>query len=640
MTLDQQLNNLLQYLSRADHHTATASSLAAHLHVSTRQVRTYVSSINANYDTPVILSTSKGYVLRNVHQLPAMPDSPAAPSSPVSRQEYILRKLISGTQHVNIFDLSEELYASVPTIESDLKSIRKRLKDFGLSISRASDILMLTGEEAAKRALINHLIRTSSYGQFIMNHEFEFLTADYDHEQLQQELTSTLRAHNLFANDYNLQTILLHLTITVDRIRNGNIIECGDSHDLSSSPAYPAAKRLQSYIEEQFGIAINEKEFDNLHLIVFNNCMPANNAAQGIPPVTTDYIEQEYMEITQKVLMKVCRNYYLEPFEPVFVMQFAAHIKNLLLRVQTCYQLKNPFTAQIKMTCPLIYDISVFIAQQLFEQCHIWVNDDEIAFLAFHIGGYFENNTLYQSKLTCLFLYADYYNTHLKILDRIMKTFESSIQIKNAISVLNYSDHLHADFIISTVDMPFKQEHVIISPILRQQDMEKLGAKIKSLKSRKACELSRRMLSTFLHEGLFYRKSFHEKWDALKWLSQQAMQTGYASEAFQEDILNRERASSTAYCELAMPHNMQDTVYQNFISILLLEQPIMWESDKPVFMILMLGIHQASRKYFYQIFDYLIEILSDAGYRKKLLECETFPSFYEVLFSLLGTLIP
>lgn len=635
MSLEQQLNSLIQYLLHAAGHTATASQLAAHLHVSTRQVRNYVTAINAaSPDAPVILSTNRGYILQQEgYRYSEINEENLCPSSPVTRQDYILQKLICSTHSVDIFDLSDELHASIPTIESDLKNIRKKLSHFSVSIKRNSDILTLEGEESAKRALINTMIRTGSYGQFVLKTDFKLLTSDYDYDLLKTKLSTIFQEHSLFVNDYNFQTILLHLVIMIDRIRNNHVIHEGTWQDLSDSPAYSAVKQIRKFVMEEYEITINEEEFDNLHLIIFNNCTPVQDSLQTSPNA---YIDQESLEITRKLLINVCKNYYLEPFEEAFLTQFAAHIKNLFLRVSTNYQLKNPFTAQIKMTCPLIYDISVFIAQQLFDQFHILVNDDEIAFLAFHIGGYFENNLVYKSKLTCLFVYADYYNMHLKILDKIMKSFENTILIKNAVSVLNYSKDLHADFIISTVDIPFEQEHVIISPILRTQDMERLENKVKELRQRKAGELSKRMLATFLHENLFYRMpAFSGKWEALEWLSKEALRNGYVNDAFQEDIFQRERASSTAYYELAMPHNMQDTVYQNFISILLLEKPVIWEEGKPVYMVLLLGCNQSSRKYFYQIFDYLVEVLSDAHCRQRLLACQTFPSFYDTLFGLI-----
>ena len=47
---------------------------------------------------------------------------------------------------------------------------------------------------------------------------------------------------------------------------------------------------------------------------------------------------------------------------------------------------KNPMLDSIKISCPTIYDISTFIAYQLTLSFHENVNEDEIAFIALHVG--------------------------------------------------------------------------------------------------------------------------------------------------------------------------------------------------------------------------------------------------------------
>lgn len=62
------------------------------------------------------------------------------------------------------------------------------------------------------------------------------------------------------------------------------------------------------------------------------------------------------------------------------------------------YYAKNPMTNKIKATYPLIYDIAVFIAQELNHDYNITLTEDEITFIAFHIGAYFENNVQSKAK--------------------------------------------------------------------------------------------------------------------------------------------------------------------------------------------------------------------------------------------------
>ncbi|MCB7430395.1 transcription antiterminator BglG, partial [Erysipelatoclostridium ramosum] len=80
----------------------------------------------------------------------------------------------------------------------------------------------------------------------------------------------------------------------------------------------------------------------------------------------------------------------------------------------------------------------VYIAQQFKDMYDIVLNEDEIAFISFHIGSYFENNVQSKNKLTVLFLYADYYSLHQTTLEKISRRFEDKVTIKYAMSIHSY----------------------------------------------------------------------------------------------------------------------------------------------------------------------------------------------------------
>ena len=76
----------------------------------------------------------------------------------------------------------------------------------------------------------------------------------------------------------------------------------------------------------------------------------------------------------------------------------------LFLRIKNNYTAKNPLTQKIKTDFPLIYDIAVYIAQILNKDYSVLIDEDEIAFIAFHIGSYLENSNKNQNKISCIFI--------------------------------------------------------------------------------------------------------------------------------------------------------------------------------------------------------------------------------------------
>ena len=72
--------------------------------------------------------------------------------------------------------------------------------------------------------------------------------------------------------------------------------------------------------------------------------------------------------------------------ENAFLVKFALHIKNLLLRIRLDRFSTNPYVEYIKSACPLIYEVSVFIADIIYMRTKNRINDNEIAFLALHLS--------------------------------------------------------------------------------------------------------------------------------------------------------------------------------------------------------------------------------------------------------------
>ena len=89
--------------------------------------------------------------------------------------------------------------------------------------------------------------------------------------------------------------------------------------------------------------------------------------------------------LVEEIVRKVNEVYYLDLSENAFLVKFALHIKNLLLRIRLDRFSTNPYVEYIKSACPLIYEVSVFIADIIYMRTKNMINDNVIAFLALHL---------------------------------------------------------------------------------------------------------------------------------------------------------------------------------------------------------------------------------------------------------------
>ena len=53
----------------------------------------------------------------------------------------------------------------------------------------------------------------------------------------------------------------------------------------------------------------------------------------------------------------------------------------------------------------------------------------EIAYIALHIGSYFESNGKGKMKVSCCFVYADYYAQYIQIINKIRSQFDDQLII-------------------------------------------------------------------------------------------------------------------------------------------------------------------------------------------------------------------
>ena len=627
------ISTLLDYLWHHYESWISAAELSQLLHVSTRQIRKYISILNEEHvEEPLVISTNKGYKLSSTEQYLRYRESGKHNlETPQTRQNLIIQKLISSKNGIDIFDLAQELYVSESTVDNDIRSIRKMISAYQIGIRKEKDVLYIDGSEKEKRQLMSRLITSDSYDNFVLKDEVRLLTYHYHFWDFRKNLSDIFSRNNLFANDYTLNNTALHLIVMIDRIRSSCILhEQVDLTPFFETPQYTVAREIREYIEEAYAIQINDAELYNLTLIIMNNTTMIDYSFISGSNISS-FIEQRYIDIAHTVIHNVEECYLLDPFDEEFIAKFTIHVKNLFNRVEHNYYAKNPLTAKIKSTYPLIYDSAVYIAQQFKDMYDIILNEDEIAFISFHIGSYFENNVQSKNKLTVLFLYADYYSLHQNTLEKISRRFEDKVTIKYAMSIHSYQPSLlHADLIISTVETPFPQPSIIIHPFLIEKDMNQLENTITKMLAEKNKNKLKEFLFDLFDPRLFYTNMNMDRTRLIQTLCNDAIRLDYADASFTTDVFAREHMSSTAFEDAAVPHSLASNAKKSFISVVLCPQGMEWGTHE-VHIVTLLGVHDDSRKLFAQIFDHLIEILSEPSFLNELVTCQDYDSFIQKL---------
>lgn len=143
-----------------------SKQILTYLNISPLTLRNYIQYINEQYSHLFIIeSSSAGYRLKKIENNETIQPE----NKPFeNRMYFILQRLVLARNGVDIFDLSDELFVSVPTIEKDLIECRKFIKSYDLAIERAKDYLFLRGKEIDKRKIMR-VIYTKEYNTTFYN---------------------------------------------------------------------------------------------------------------------------------------------------------------------------------------------------------------------------------------------------------------------------------------------------------------------------------------------------------------------------------------------------------------------------------------------------------------------------------------
>lgn len=470
---------LIQYLA-TQNDWCPAANLANYFKVSTRTIRKYVSEINQ--DQNIITSSSLGYRLMSKDISPIKHDNN---TTPMDRIKIILKDILIQSEGLDIFDLADRFYLSVSSIENDIVHANKMSNPYQLKIHRMKDKLILKGEEKNKRRLMSYIISLETSNDFLSLKTVQNSFPDYDVSRLKDKIIHIFEDYNLFVNDYIINNIILHLVISVDRIKNNNlVIQNTDLTKLKGTSEKKAAYKIADFLEIEYNIRFNESELYNLILLLSSKTTLLNY--QSLTPSSLKlYVDEHYVNLTGKLINKVHEYYLIDLSDDEFFVKFTLHIRNLIFRAKNNQMSKNPLTNKIKYSYPLIYELAVFISNQIQSIEDIYIEEDEISFIAFHVGSYFERKKNRDKKILTVVVCPNYYDMQVQLIQSIETKFDDSIeiiQILSDTSEITLSEEEEADLFISTI--PLKEENVpsvFVHPYLTEEDIEHIQGQINRL---------------------------------------------------------------------------------------------------------------------------------------------------------------
>ena len=609
----QRQDQLLQTLLRQDD-WATAASLADLLGVTPRSIRSYVAAVNARApDSDAIESGPAGY-RPGAGAHAALHTRVSGESAPRDRLHALVRMLLDAADGIDVYDTAQQMHVSEATVESDLARVRGLLGG-GLRLERDREIVRLHGTEIAQRRLLSRLAHD------------EMDAGSFHPESIRRALTgTTVAAHAVgpfksalvrelgqlgyFVNELAISDVLLHIAIAADRVSAGRALETPITGTWEEIPKLGAV--LRTLAEEHFGVALGDGDSAHLATLVLTRVIapgqdPASDAVRsGVAPEIEAAVRAE--------IIQAAADYQVDLVDEAFILRLALHVQNLMRRADEQAWTRNPLTRSLKSSYPMIFEVAVSIASGLHDRLGAPIHDDEIAYIAMHIGGRLERSRKAETILTATIVCPGYYELHELLRSSVDRSLGSSVEVT---SVLTNVDpdwaSIDTDLVLTTIDPGASGDRFVrIQPFLTDADVERVtqtAARIR--RGRRLMRLRDELARYFSAEAHVFPLPDEGEEAIIRRLGGRLVDAGLIGEDYIENTIAREQMSSTAFTDaLAVPHALQMTAQRTAIAIGVADGSVAW-GDGRVQVVALAAFSESDRTAFQTVFEQLVEVFSE-----------------------------
>lgn len=619
--LTEKEKELVGFLEKKQPQWVTSKELAAFCQCTTRTIRNRVAKINQQ--TPELVLTSHlGYQLNSTVAI--------AEEGVEDRKSRIFLELLKhSSKGVDVFELAEKLFVSESTLKNDIQQLKKEITNDAIQIAFEQDFVKLTGPERAKRRYLISLLYNESDLQEKLKHSIQQMIGYISLEELQQTIQQTLTAHEIQINQYSLNNIVLHYAISIERIRQGHSLNIGPSIPLlQEKPEFLLAEEIGDSLAQEYDIHFSKMELEQLSLLFIG--MQNENLAKESDQQLSTFVDPKIIRVLKDVLYEVEQTYLVELHDQDFFNKLAIHIQSLYYRSHYETFTRNSSLLDIKTAYPLTYDLAVYISSLIQERLDIWFNDDEISFIALHIGAFLETKRHHQNQITIRLIVNDYHDIGQQLSKQIQEKFSDSVVV---LVTERQAENLAACDLLLTTDRRVASAHagsVFIHPFLTIKDIKKIENRIEAVKSQREKKRMYQAIDAFILPELYFNQidpSELNPEEIRQQLCQQMVAADLVDEYFIQRVEKRERMSPTSFPSgIAVPHSVELEAKKSGVAIMTLQEPLIW-ANYPVKLVAFIAINKEEANTFNDFFEKFIEIVSEPVNTKQLSMSEDYDEF-------------
>ncbi|MBF7096044.1 BglG family transcription antiterminator [Alkalibacter mobilis] len=432
-----------------------------------------------------------------------------------SRKMLILTELLLDTEPVKVYAIADKLNVSEGTVISDLDKVEQWLENYEITLIRRQGLgVYAQGSEKSFRNAILAVVYQGTELKELRDMIKEKFTADlvnrtrYDIADrllglvdsrsikiVEESIDSMERDLGETFSDDSYLGLLIHIVLAISRLKKGETIAVSKEieESLITTHEYGIAMKAGEKLEDAFGIRIPPEEI--VYITMHLRGAKVIENGEIIPGSVSKHSARD---IAVQLLNKASEISGVDFMEDEDLLRsLIMHLRPAITRLELHMEIRNPLLEQIKEQYSDVYRLSVKVCELLGELLERSVPEEEIGFIAMHLGAYLERFKSSEiEKSDILVVCPSGLGTSRLLTSKINKEIKE-VRVLGTTSI-EESENLIAmyptiDMVVSTVDLGERDyDYVVVSPLLNERDINKIKSNL-GLKTKDHSDLESRV---------------------------------------------------------------------------------------------------------------------------------------------------
>lgn len=411
------------------------------------------------------------------------------------RHYHILLELLKTVAPITTNYLSDVLGVSKTTVMKDLKEIKEELKKYDINLKSKQNVgYMITGNEKSIRKFIGDMFfQTLSRRELleVMNivndnqsrselsfdiHALRGISSKININDIKRAVKSGKKVCDFWIPDSSYISLLVHITIAVDRLIKGQNIELSSVRiaSVKAHKEYLIASEIGKSLSEIYDLKVPDAEIANITIhLISSNLKLQYLYNEDIFPV------KDSLSITIEDMINEIREHVR--FNDVNISKLKSDLMSHLKLTLKKYELniipENPLIGEIKANYSESFELAKKMSSVFQNNMDIELPESEVGYIALHLAAQMEvakSRTNKKALVVCTTGKGS-----AKILAIRLANNISELEIKDTVSVFELEDKEYLlddiDLVISTINLKTIDKPVIrVSPLISSAELNKI----------------------------------------------------------------------------------------------------------------------------------------------------------------------